>query len=122
MALPDAIKLAPARWLRHCAGKRMRSTTRGEGMMKRLMLICGAAAALAISGCSGGGSPQLKLRKSLGIDKNPPDAYSVIARRPLTLPPSIKDPGELPPPNPNAVNRVDPDPAANVRAVLGTRQ
>ncbi|WP_298223690.1 DUF3035 domain-containing protein [Acidocella sp.] len=47
--------------------------------------------ALALAGCTDG------MKKSFGLEANPPDAYQVGTLPPLSLPPEM---GQLPPPNP----------------------
>jgi hypothetical protein len=51
--------------------------------------FCGLA--LALAGCSDG------MKKTFGLEANPPDAFDVGTQAPLSLPPEL---GELPAPNP----------------------
>lgn len=77
----------------------------------RAALACAIAAPLAACSSSGGG-----LRESLGLSAPPPDPFLTVARAPLEMPPSL---GELPPPQPGAPSRVEPDPTATAQAALG---
>ncbi|MBP2298223.1 DUF3035 domain-containing protein [Azospirillum picis] len=73
--------------------------------MARLPLIGLALAALALAGCS-------DVRRSIGLDRQSPDEFSVVSRAPLTLPPSMQD---LPKPRPGALRPQDSTPT-NVAA------
>lgn len=57
----------------------------------RAVLLGLALGAMALSGCS-------EARKSLGLERAPPDEFSVVARAPLSMPPDLK----LQPPRPGA--------------------
>jgi len=61
------------------------------GTGRGLILAAAALAVLATGGCS-------KLRESVGLTKNPPDEFRVVARQPLEMPPEF----ELRPPEPGA--------------------
>jgi hypothetical protein len=56
--------------------------------------IVALSLAVALGGCSGGGSG---FKKTFGLEANPPDAFDVGTQAPLSLPPEL---GQLPPPNP----------------------
>ncbi|CAO3419878.1 DUF3035 domain-containing protein [Azospirillum endophyticum] len=66
----------------------------------RLPLIGLALAALTLAGCS-------DVRRSIGLDRQSPDEFSVVSRAPLTLPPSMQD---LPKPRPGAPRPQDSTP------------
>ncbi|WP_377809879.1 DUF3035 domain-containing protein [Azospirillum sp. A29] len=68
--------------------------------MARLPLIGLALAALTLAGCS-------DVRRSIGLDRQSPDEFSVVSRAPLTLPPSMQD---LPKPRPGAARPQDSTP------------
>ncbi|PWC34475.1 hypothetical protein TSO352_18695 [Azospirillum sp. TSO35-2] len=59
-----------------------------------------ALAALALAGCS-------DVRRSIGLDRQSPDEFSVVSRAPLTLPPSLQN---LPKPRPGASRPQDSTP------------
>lgn len=59
--------------------------------VRGLVLALAAVSLLATGGCS-------KLRESVGLTKNPPDEFRVVARQPLEMPPEY----ELRPPEPGA--------------------
>ncbi|HEU0220621.1 MAG TPA: DUF3035 domain-containing protein, partial [Paracoccaceae bacterium] len=76
----------------------------------------GAALLALLSACSGSGDPQRQsILRAIGLRQPPPDEFLVVERRPLEMPGSFSD---LPPPNPAGVNRVDPQPRAEVNALL----
>jgi len=60
-----------------------------------------ALAALALTGCS-------DVRRSIGLDRQSPDEFSVVSRAPLTLPPSMQ--ANLPKPRPGAARPQDSTP------------
>ncbi|SMH60802.1 DUF3035 domain-containing protein [Azospirillum agricola] len=60
-----------------------------------------ALAALALAGCS-------DVRRSIGLDRQSPDEFSVVSRAPLTLPPSMQ--ANLPKPRPGAARPQDSTP------------
>ncbi|CAO3418447.1 DUF3035 domain-containing protein [Azospirillum doebereinerae] len=60
-----------------------------------------ALAALALTGCS-------DVRRSIGLDRQSPDEFSVVSRAPLTLPPSLQ--ANLPKPRPGALRPQDSTP------------
>lgn len=66
----------------------------------RLPLLGLALAALTLAGCS-------DVRRSIGLDRQSPDEFSVVSRAPLTLPPSLQD---LPKPRPGAARPQDSTP------------
>jgi len=78
--------------------------------LARLPLIGLALAALTLAGCS-------DVRRSIGLDRQSPDEFSVVSRAPLTLPPSMQD---LPKPRPGAARPQDTTPTqAAAGAVFG---
>jgi len=71
--------------------------------MKQFYPIPAALALLLVlAGCSDG------MKKTFGLEANPPDAFDVATQAPLSLPPEL---GVLPPPNPGEP-RPQPDDAA----------
>lgn len=66
----------------------------------KLPLLGLALAALALAGCS-------DVRRSIGLERQSPDEFSVVSRAPLTLPPSMQD---LPRPRPGAARPQDSTP------------
>lgn len=60
-----------------------------------------ALAALALTGCS-------DVRRSIGLDRQSPDEFSVVSRAPLTLPPSLQ--ANLPKPRPGVSRPQDHSP------------
>lgn len=79
----------------------------------RSMARIGAAAALALGLAACGGSKSM--RESMGIAAPPPDEFMVVSRAPLELPPDLS---ALPPPQPGAPSRVEPDPRAQAQTAL----
>ncbi len=77
----------------------------------------GAAALALLAACGGSeeGERQSVLR-TIGLRQPAPDEFLVVERRPLVLPGSYT---ELPPPQPEGTNRVDPQPRDEVVALLG---
>jgi hypothetical protein len=59
--------------------------------MKTRLLLLAAALAFPLAGCSDG------MKKTFGLEANPPEAFDVGTQAPLSLPPEL---GTLPPPNP----------------------
>lgn len=59
-----------------------------------------ALVALALAGCS-------DVRRSIGLDRQSPDEFTVVSRAPLTLPPSMAN---LPKPRPGAARPQDATP------------
>ncbi len=51
-----------------------------------------------------------------GSEDRRPDEFSIVPTKPLEMPPSL---AELPEPNPGGVNRVDPQPRADIARALG---
>jgi len=62
-----------------------------RGIRPAAPLVCLALGALVLSGCS-------NARQTLGLDRKPPDEFSVVTRAPLAVPPEYK----LRPPEPGA--------------------
>ncbi len=56
-----------------------------------------ALVALALTGCS-------DVRRSIGLDRQSPDEFTVVSRAPLSMPPSL---ASLPPPRPGAMRPQD---------------
>jgi hypothetical protein len=80
----------------------------GPGIMVAVL-----GAALAVSGCSGRGEPQLM---NLQRSTTGPDEFAIVPTRPLEMPTSF---AALPAPLPGGPNRADPDPRADAVAALG---
>lgn len=72
-----------------------------------------AVSLLVLAGCSERGAPILMHAAS---QEREPDEFSILPTRPLEMPASF---AQLPPPNPGGVNRVDPQPRADVARALG---
>jgi hypothetical protein len=70
-----------------------------------------AALAPALAGCSGSGN----FRQTVGLEAPAPDEFLVVARGPLQAPPDFT---ALPPPQPGAPSRTDPDPRLAAQAAL----
>ncbi len=68
---------------------------------------------LALAACSPAGQPILM---HAAAQHTGPDEFSIVPTRPLEMPASF---AQLPPPNPGGVNRVDPQPRADVARALG---
>lgn len=66
--------------------------------------------ALILTGCGGEG-----VKKTFGLEANPPDAFDVGTQAPLSLPPEL---GSLPPPNPGEPRPQQVDAAAAGLATL----
>lgn len=77
--------------------------------------ICAALglSLLALGACTNPDEPILMHAAS---QERGPDEFSILPTRPLEMPSSLS---ELPPPNPGGVNRVDPQPEADVARALG---
>ena len=77
-------------------------------MNRALPVFAALLAGLALSACSVNSGTGL--REALGIDKNPPDEFSVVTKSPLVVPPNydLRPPEEGAPP----LNRTDPRLAA----------
>ena len=81
-------------------------------MMRRMRKAgTGAALALTLAACSGGGGLQPPVLSGTG-----PDEFLVLPSKPLETPASF---GELPAPDPEGGNLVDPTPRADAVAALG---
>lgn len=68
---------------------------------------------LALAACGDRGDPILM---HAAAQERGPDEFSIVPTRPLEMPPSLT---ELPAPNPGGVNRVDPQPRADIARALG---
>jgi hypothetical protein len=82
----------------------------GPGMVAAVL-----GAALALAGCADRGEPTLM---NISRAASGPDEFAIVPTRPLEMP---RDFATLPPPQPGARNRVDPDPRADVVTALGGR-
>ncbi len=71
------------------------------------------AAILSLAACASSDDPILMHAAS---ETRGPDEFSIVPTRPLEMPPSLS---ELPTPNPSGVNRVDPQPRADIARALG---
>ena len=71
----------------------------------RPLVFC-ALAALALAGCS-------DVRRSIGLERTTPDEFAVVARSPLTMPPSFRN---LPEPQPGAPRPQEPSPSEIAKA------
>ena len=81
------------------------SPTSSSTLGKRILApVSALALALVLAGCSGDG-----LRKTFGLEANPPDAFDVGTQAPLSLPPEL---GQLPAPNPGESPTQQEDAAA----------
>lgn len=76
-------------------------------------IALGACVVLAVAGCGG----RSALRSSFGITLEQPDAFNVLPRKPLRIPPNFSD---LPPPNPGAPSPLDPTPVAEAQSALNS--
>lgn len=70
----------------------MFSTASSALRRSRAPMLGLALVALALAGCS-------DVRRSIGLDRQSPDEFSVVSRAPLSMPPSLSS---LPPPRPGA--------------------
>jgi hypothetical protein len=77
-------------------------------VQRRLGLIAVAAAALAVTGCSG-------MRESMGASKQGPDETAIATRAPLVVPATF----DLKAPQPGAPRPQDADSAAAAQRILG---
>lgn len=71
------------------------------------------AAMLSLGACSDSENPILM---HAGTEDRRPDEFSIVPTKPLEMPPSLS---ALPTPNPSGVNRVDPQPRADIARALG---
>jgi hypothetical protein len=85
-----------------------RRSGRGAGLARAGLLV------LAVAGCGGAE----KFRDAVGLNTPPPDEFLVVSRAPLQMPPRLD---ALPPPQPGAPSRVDPNPKAQAQAALAGR-
>jgi hypothetical protein len=69
---------------------------------------------LAVAGCGG----TENFRDAVGLNTPPPDEFLVVSRAPLQMPPRLD---ALPPPQPGAPSRVEPNPQAQAQAALAGR-
>jgi Protein of unknown function (DUF3035) len=87
--------------------------------MRRQRTRTGACLAgiLVLAACSTGSNDpeRLSILRTIGLSQPPPDEFLVVERHPLEMPTDLRD---LPPPNPEGRNLVDPRPRAEVTALL----
>lgn len=89
----------------------MVSSKRGRSAIGRVSVL--AVATVLVAGCGE------NIRKELGLVGNAPDEFTVIKRKPLTMPEDIDAAAaDLPRPQPNAPNLVDPRPVEDARTAL----
>jgi hypothetical protein len=81
--------------------------------VRQVIFAALGTAVLSISACSDNENPILM---HAATQERGPDEFSIVPTRPLEMPTSLT---ELPPPNPNGVNRVDPQPRADIARALG---
>jgi hypothetical protein len=79
----------------------------------RAGLTIAVAGLLGLGACSPKGEPILM---HAAAQKRGPDEFAIVPTRPLEMPPSL---AALPEPNPGGINRVDPQPRADVARALG---
>jgi hypothetical protein len=72
-----------------------------------IVLVCGVAAALALSGCS-------NVKSALGLEKQVPDEFDVVANAPLAIPPDFN----LRPPRPGAAPTQGLTPTAQAKQAI----
>lgn len=77
-----------------------------------LRLLPALILAATLPACGG------EFRRTVGLDAPPPDEFLVVSRRPLAMPSDLET---LPPPQPGAPSRVDPDPSAQAQGALAGR-
>lgn len=80
---------------------------------KRCAAMSAVAVILALSACGG----QTNVRKSLGLIGEGPDEFTVVKRKPLTMPENLEATA-LPTPQPGAPNLVDPRPLRDAQLAL----
>ncbi len=81
--------------------------------VRQVIFAAMGAATLTLGACSDPDSPILM---HAAAEQRGPDEFSILPTRPLEMPPSLSD---LPEPNPGGVNRVDPQPMADIARALG---
>ncbi len=81
--------------------------------VRQTILAITGASVLALAACSENENPILM---HAAAQERGPDEFSIVPTKPLEMPPSLS---ELPPPNPAGVNRVDPQPRADIARALG---
>lgn len=86
------------------------SEPRPQGARRLGRVALAAALAAAVAGCSG-----FNVREELGIVGQGPDEFTVVKKKPLTMP---GDMTALPTPDPGAPSLVDPRPTEQARAAL----
>lgn len=80
---------------------------------RQVMLAVMGTALLALAACDRSENPILM--HAANEDRRP-DEFSIVPTKPLEMPPSLTN---LPTPNPRGVNRVDPQPRADIARALG---
>lgn len=95
--------------------RELRSAARRRGATARRSAALGlvATAALALTACGGD-----NIRKELGLIGQGPDEFTVVKRKPLTMPEGDPAAADLPTPQPGAPNLVDPRPFDEAQAAL----
>ncbi len=81
--------------------------------VRQVIFAAMGAATLTLGACADPDSPILM---HAAAEQRGPDEFSILPTRPLEMPPSLSD---LPEPNPGGVNRVDPQPMADIARALG---
>jgi hypothetical protein len=81
----------------------------------RTGLVLALAASLAACSTGSGDPARQGLLRTIGLRQPPPDEFLVVERKPIVIPPDLTD---LPPPDPDGINRTDPQPQADVAALL----
>ncbi len=81
--------------------------------IRQVILATMGSAMLVLAACSGPDEPILM---HAGSESRSPDEFGIVPNRPLEMPDSL---AELPTPNPGGVNRVEPQPRADVARALG---
>lgn len=81
--------------------------------VRRFFLAVTGVSMLALAACSDNDNPILMHAAS---QERGPDEFSIVPTRPLEMPPSLS---ALPSPNPGGLNRVDPQPRAEIARALG---
>lgn len=81
--------------------------------VRQVIFAALGAATLTLGACSDSDTPILM---HAAAQERGPDEFSILPTSPLEMPPSLT---ELPPPNPGGMNRVDPQPMADIARALG---
>ncbi len=81
--------------------------------IRQVIFAALGVAILSLAACSSSDEPILM---HAGSETRGPDEFSIVPTRPLEMPPSLS---ALPEPNPGGMNRVDPQPRADIARALG---